>query len=61
MKISTHVILQILLLIAQYGNLVMGMAPPKVQPFVALALSAAQGALAWYNHYYTPQGAKIIQ
>jgi len=60
MKISTHLILQILLFVTQYGNIASGYVPMKYVPIVALIVSGAQGALAWYNHYYTPTGIKIF-
>ena len=59
MKLSTHLVLQILMMIVQYGNLASGFVPPKAQPFVALAVGAAQGGLAWYNHWYTPSGKAL--
>lgn len=61
MKVSTHVILQVLGLIISVGTVVQNGAfvPTKYIPFVVLIVSAAQGLLAWFNHYYTPDGTKI--
>lgn len=60
MKVSTHVILQALGFVVSIGTLVSGQVPPKYQPYIVLVVSAAQGLLAWWNHYYTPQGTKIV-
>jgi hypothetical protein len=59
MKIWLHVVLQVLGFIAQYANLASGVVPAKYQPFVALAVGLAQAILAWFNHYYTPDGQPI--
>lgn len=61
MKVSTHVILQVLGFIVSIGTLVQNgsIVPSKYEPFVVGTVSLAQGIMAWYNHYYTPQGVKI--
>jgi hypothetical protein len=56
MKVLTHVILQGLALAAQYGNLATNVVPVKYKPLVTVGITAAQGILAWYNHYYNPDG-----
>lgn len=59
MKVTTHVILQVLGFIVTIGTVVSGQVPPKYVPYVVGIVSAAQGGLAWFNHYFTPQGARI--
>lgn len=59
MKVSTHVALQIISFIISFGTIATNVVPPNLQKYVVLAVSAAQGALAWYNHYYTPNGIAI--
>jgi flagellar biosynthesis protein FliR len=60
MTVTVHVILQILGLIVTFSTLVTSVVPTNVKPFVILAVSLAQASLAWYNHYYTPAGTKIV-
>lgn len=60
MTITAHSIAQVLAMILQALNLFAGIVPVKYQPFVALGIALVQAALAWYNHYYTPQGTKIV-
>jgi len=57
MPVWIHVVLQALGFIVSTGTVVTNMVPPKYQPYVVLVISAAQGALAWYNHYYNPDGS----
>ena len=59
MKTWLHVLFQALGFIVSAGTLLTSAVPPKVQPYVVLAVSAAQGLLAWYNHYFTPGGQRI--
>lgn len=56
MKLSTHIILQVLGFAIQIGNLVSGVVPPKAQPYVLLVVSLAQAGLGWYNHNFNPDG-----
>lgn len=60
MKVTLHVVLQALGFIASAGTMLTNVVPPSAKPYVVLAVSAAQGALAWWNHYHTPDG-KLIQ
>jgi len=55
MKVSTHVIIQILATIIQVGNMVLPIAG-KYQMYVTLIVSLAQAGLAWYNQYFNPDG-----
>jgi len=61
MSVTIHVLLQVLGFIASAGVLLTNALPDKAKPFVVLTVSASQGLLAWYNHYYTPSGQKIQQ
>ena len=56
MKVWLHVTLQILGFVGSAGTLVLPQIPDKYKPFIVLAISAAQGLLAWFNHYYNPDG-----
>ena len=47
-------------MVLQALNLFAGIVPPKYQPYVALAIAVVQAILAWYNHYFTPSGARIV-
>lgn len=60
MNVYVHVLLQAAGVAVSYGTLATTIVPDKIKPFVVLAVSAAQGLLAWYNHYYTPSGTKIV-
>ena len=59
MKVSTHVALQIIGFIISFGTMATNMVPEMYQKYIVLVVSAAQGALAWFNHYYSPTGNKI--
>lgn len=56
MKLSTHLIWQALMLVAQYGNQAASFVPGKYKPLVAIAIGAIQGILAWKAHYSNPDG-----
>jgi hypothetical protein len=55
-KLSSNLIFQGAALIAQYGNQALGIVPPNVQPYVALAIGCAQALAAWRAHYFNPDG-----
>lgn len=59
MKISTHVIFQLLAVVLQVLNFTSGVVPPHYQPYVMVVISVLQSALAAYNHYFTPNGTPI--
>ena len=56
MKLSTHLLLQFLMLIVQYGNLASGLVPANTQKWVMLGVALAQAGLGWYNHNFNPDG-----
>ena len=56
MKISTHVIFQLLAVVLQVLNFTSGVVPPHYQPYVMVVISVLQAALAAYNHYFNPDG-----
>src|SRR6266568_208517 len=60
MTIKAHSIAQVLALILQGINMFGGLVPLKYQPIVAFVLTVVQGAMALTNHYYRPDGSKII-
>lgn len=60
MTVKMHMLYQALLTIGQALNLAAGVVPQKYQVIVALALTVSQAVLGWYNHYYKPDGTKII-
>lgn len=53
---TVHIILQALGFIISAGTMATSIVPAKYQPYVVLVVSAAQGALAWYNHNFNPDG-----
>jgi hypothetical protein len=59
MKVSTHVIVQVLLMVVSIGTMVTGQVPTKYQPLIVGVVSLAQGVIAWINHYYTPSGTVL--
>ena len=59
MKIQTHVIVQVLLMVVTIGTAISGQVPPKLQPWIIGIVSLAQGIIAWYNHYFTPSGTIV--
>jgi hypothetical protein len=56
MKVSLHVIYQIFSTVVSVGALLSPSVPEKAKPYVVLVVSLAQGFVAWYNHYYNPDG-----
>ena len=59
MKISTHLVVQVLLFIASVGTMASGQIPPKYQPYIVGVVSLTQGIVAWINHNFTPSGNPI--
>jgi hypothetical protein len=59
MKVSTHIIVQVLLMVVSIGTMVTGQVPAKYQPLIVGMVSLAQGVIAWINHYYTPSGTVL--
>lgn len=59
MTVTMHVVLQVFGFVIAAGTALTNAVPEKAKPFVVLLVSAAQGALAWWNHYYDPSGKKI--
>lgn len=53
---TVHTILQVLGFIVSAGTMATDFVPTKYKPYVVLTVSAAQGALAWYNHNFNPDG-----
>src|SRR5882672_7024533 len=60
MTSKMHWVGQALAMILQALNLYGGLVPVKYQPLVAFALAAVQAGIGLYNHYFTPQGTKIV-
>lgn len=56
MTVKMHLLYQGLTLGAHAVNLFSGVVPAKYQPFVSLALALVNAGLAWYNHYFNPDG-----
>lgn len=50
MKLSTGILLHVLALAIQYGNLALGIVPPKAQGVVALVVGLAQAVLGYFQH-----------
>lgn len=61
MNVYLHITLQVLGFIVQFGTVATNIVPPKIQPFIILIVSAAQGGLAWFNHYYSPSGIRLAK
>lgn len=61
MKVSTHLVVQIILMAVSVLTMVSGQIPAKYQPYVVGAASLLQGIVAWINHYFTPSGTPIVQ
>jgi hypothetical protein len=59
MKVSTHVIVQVLLMVVSIGTMISGQVPVKYQPLIVGLVSLAQGVIAWINHYYSPSGTVL--
>jgi len=56
MKRWQNLLIQLVGLVGQAGNIYAGIVPAKYQPLVALGLTVAQGISAWYAHNYNPDG-----
>lgn len=60
MTSKMHWIGQALAMVLQALNLFAGVTPVKYQPIVAFGVGVIQAAMALYNHYFTPQGTRIV-
>jgi hypothetical protein len=56
MKVWLHITLQALGFVVSAGTMMTNVVPPKYQPLVVAVVSFAQALLAWYNHYFNPDG-----
>lgn len=66
MNLTTHLSLQATLLalltaLTKYGDALNGIIPAKYQPYLQLVIGLAMSGLAWYNHYYNPDGSPATQ
>jgi len=59
MKLSWHMVSQVLLSLMQLLNLVSKQVSPKWQPVVLGGISLLQIILAYIGHHYTPDGEKL--
>ena len=61
MKISSHLILQVLMILAQILTWATSILPARYQPAASGALAIVQGATGLLNHYFNPNGTPAAQ